>query len=393
MRGYIISICSFLLILFSIEGMDAQSIKQQRRKKAKLEKDIAMIDKRLSENATKSNAMLSNLTLVRKKIDNRRDLVKESDAQIRMLADSIYLKQKEINTLQARVDTLTAHYSRLVLSAYKNRDSKVWFMHIFSSSDLSQGYRRYAYFKNLSRQMNEEALQIRQMQAQLNEEKALLASMQEEAKTVKASRVKELSQLRIEEVQADNIVKALEKDRAKYQKQLDEKKKQVQALNKEIERLVQETMKKSTSSKKKTKPVDYKLADEFSSNKGKLPWPAEGPVVGSFGKQYHPVFTNLALPENKGIDVALAPNSDVKAVFNGEVVQVVVLPQYNQCVMIQHGNYLTVYCKLKAVSVRVGDSVRTGDVIGEVDTINGETELHFEVWKDNTPQNPVTWLR
>ena len=150
MRGYIISICSFLLILFSIEGMDAQSIKQQRRKKAKLEKDIAMIDKRLSENATKSNAMLSNLTLVRKKIDNRKDLVKESDAQIRMLADSIYLKQKEINTLQARVDTLTAHYSRLVLSAYKNRDSKVWFMHIFSSSDLSQGYRRYAYFKNLS---------------------------------------------------------------------------------------------------------------------------------------------------------------------------------------------------------------------------------------------------
>ena len=105
------------------------------------------------------------------------------------------------------------------------------------------------------------------------------------------------------------------------------------------------------------------------------------------------MFTNLALPENKGIDVALAPNSDVKAVFNGEVVQVVVLPQYNQCVMIQHGNYLTVYCKLKAVSVRVGDSVRTGDVIGEVDTINGETELHFEVWKDNTPQNPVTWLR
>ena len=59
----------------------------------------------------------------------------------------------------------------------------------------------------------------------------------------------------------------------------------------------------------------------------------------------------------------------------------------------QHGNYFSFYCKLKTTSVKAGDRVRTGQTIGEVDTINGQTQLHFQIWKDQTPQNPETWLR
>ena len=394
MKGYIKILSLILLCLFSVEGVGAQSLKQQKRKKAKLEKEIAIIDKQLSENASKSTAMLSNLKLVNKKIDNRNELVKESKRQIRMLTDSINLKERTIDTLQTKIDTLTKYYSKLILSAYKNRNSKVWFLYMFSSDNLSQGYRRYSYFKNLSKQMNDQAREIRNTQERLNEEMAHLAAMKDEAKSVQTSINQELASLQKEKNQADKVVQTLNNDRARYQKQLEEKKKQIQALNKEIERLVEQTMKKASSSaQKQAKPVDYKLSEAFSGNKGKLPWPAEGPVVGNYGKQYHPVFKNLELPQNKGIDIAISKDSEVKAVFKGEVVQVVVLPQYNQCVMIQHGNYLTVYCKLKTVDVKVGDSVATGESIGTVDTINGETELHFEVWKDNQPQNPMTWLR
>lgn len=391
MRRSVTLIGLFSALMFFVCVADAQSLKQQRRNKAKLEKEIAVIDKQLKENASKSDATLSSLKLVRKKIDNRREMVRESDSQIRMLSDSIYLKQKTISTLQARIDTLTDHYSKLVLSAYKNRDSKEWFLYMFSSEDLAQGYRRYTYFKNLSKQMNEEARQIREAQVRLNEEKALLVTMQEEARKIKNSRVKELSSLRIEEAQADKLVQTLKRDRAKYQKQLEAKKKQVQELNNEIARMVREAGK--TSSSKKKKPADYKLAEEFSGNKGKLPWPAEGPVVGKFGKQYHQEFTNLELPPNNGIDISLKKGSEVRAVFKGEVTSVLLIPLSKHCVMIQHGTYLTVYCKLKTVNVKVGDVVNTGDVIGEVETINGETELHFEIWGDNKAQNPSKWLR
>ena len=394
MTRYISIILTLSLLLASATGLRAQDTRAQEAKKARLEREIAIIDKQLAENSSKSNAMLSNLTLIRKKISNRKALVEESDRKIQEISDKIYLKQRQINRLQARVDTLTDHYSRLILSAYKNRDSRIWYMHILASENIGQAFRRYSYFKNLSTQMNKEAKEIRLMQEDLLKEKEVLASMKSDAQAVKAERVSDLEKLRKEEAQADNVVKKLKKNRKTYQNQLNAKKKEVTALNKEIERIVAAAMKSpSTSKSKKQEPIDYKLAEEFSSNKGKLPWPADGPVVGRFGKQFHPVFKNLELPPNNGVDVALSKGSDVKAVFKGVVKQVLVMPGYNQCVLIQHGNYFTFYCKLKSVNVKAGQKVDTKEVIGTIDTINGDTQLHFEVWKGTKPQNPESWLR
>lgn len=388
-------ILSVMLMCFAASAdVFAQDTSSQEAKKARLEREIAIIDQQLAENATRSNAMLSNLTLIRKKVSNRKAMVAESDRQIRKYSDDMYLKQRQINRLQARVDTLTDHYSRLVVSAYKNRDSRIWYMYMLASDNLGQAFRRYSYFKNLSSQMNDEAKKIKAAQEELVRERESLAAMKREAQKVKDERVKELEKLRSEEAQADKVVKNLQKNRKTYQKQLSSKKKQIDALNKEIERIVANAMKgQSGSSGKKQEPIDYKLAEEFSKNKGKLPWPVNGPVVGRFGRQFHPVFKNLELPPNNGIDVAVGKGAEVKSVFKGVVKQVFVMPGYNQCVLIRHGNYFTFYCKLKTVNVKAGDKVDTGDVIGKVDTINGDTQLHFEVWQNTKPQNPETWLR
>ena len=391
MKGYFRIILTFLVILASASELRAQDTSAQEAKKARLEREIAIIDKQLAENSSRSSAMLSNLTLIRKKISNRKSLVAESDRQIKQISDNMYLKQRQINRLQARVDTLTNHYSRLVLSAYKNRDARIWYMYMLASDNIGQAFRRYSYFKNLSNQMNQEAKEILKMQEELVSEREQLAAMRKDAQQVKAERVKELEKLRKEEAQADNVVKKLKKNRKTYQNQLAAKKKEVVALNREIERIVAAAMK--GTSKKKSEPIDYKLAEEFSKNKAKLPWPADGPVVGRFGRHFHPVFKNLELPPNNGMDIAVAKGTGVKAVFKGVVKQVLVMPGYNQCVLIQHGNYFTFYCKLKSVNVKAGAKVKTGDVIGTVDTINGDTQLHFEVWKGTKPQNPESWLR
>ena len=382
-----------LLWFLTAAGAYAQDTKAQEAKKAKLEREIAIIDKQLAENANRSNAMLSNLTLIRKKVSNRKALVEESDRQIRKYSDDIYLKQRQINGLQARIDTLTSHYSRLVVSAYKNRDTRLWYMYMLSSDNLGQAFRRYAYFKNLSSQMNEEAKKIKAAQSELEKEKEALAALKKEAQVLKNERVKELEALRSEEAQANKVVKTLQKNKKTYQQQLAAKKKEVNALNREIERILTAATKPSSSSSKKSAPVDYKLAEEFSKNKGKLPWPADGPVVGRFGRQFHPVFKNLELPPNNGIDIAVSKGSDAKSIFKGVVKQVFVMPGYNQCVLISHGNYYTFYCKLKTVNVKAGDKVGTGESIGKVDTINGDTQLHFEVWLNTKPQNPEIWLR
>lgn len=395
MKSIYIYIAIFLLS-FQM-GAFAQDTSEYEARKAKLEREIAMIDRQLAENQSKTSNLLSDLELIRKKVSNRKALVAESDRQIRNLNDKIYLAQKQINRLQARVDTLSARYSKLVLTAYKHRDARVWYMYLFASENIGQAFRRLGYFRNISNQLKVEAVNVREAKAELEAERDKLAKMKVDAQNVRKERAAELSRLSAEQKKAEDVSRRLRNDRKKYQNQLNSKKKEVDALNRAIERLIAEAVGggKSSSSKssRKTDPVDMKLDAQFSKNKGKLPWPADGPVVGRFGKQYHPVYKNLQLPPNKGFDILLAKGTRINAVFDGVVKQVIVMPGYNQCVLIQHGKYFTFYCKLGNVEVKAGDKVKTGQTLGTIDTINGQTQLHFQVWRENTPENPETWLR
>ena len=384
---YITVLLAALVCLTSV----AQNTATQEARKAKLEREISIIDKQLKENASKSSSMLADLTLIRKKVSNRKELVAESDKQIKKYNDDIYLAQVQINRLQERIEVLTENYAKLVRSAYKNRDTRVWYMYMLASENLGQAFRRMGYFKNLSTMMKTEAQNIRQMQEELEAHKAGLQALKREAGQLKKIRVKELDELKADEKKADNVVKQLKKDKKKYQNQLAAKKKEVVALNKEIERIVSAAVKPKSSGNKTV--VDTKLDAAFANNKGKLPWPADGPVVAKFGKHYHPVYKNLELPPNNGVDIALSKGTQIKSVFDGVVKQVMVMPGYNQCVLIQHGNYFTLYCKLKSLNVAEGDKVKTSDVIGTIDAIGGQVQLHFEVWKGSKPQNPETWLK
>ena len=387
---------SLLLVAFLSCGGKAyaQDVSAQEAKKAKLEREIAIIDRQLAENASQSSTMLSDLNLIRRKISNRKALVAEADKQVRFYNDSIYLTNREINRLKVRIDTLTSHYSRLVRSAYKNRDARVWYMYMFASQNLGQAFRRFGYFRTLSSQMKSEARKIKDMQDELGRKKERLSQLKKEAEVIKNARQKEVDELRKDEAKSDSVVKRLQKDKKKYQNQLAAKKKEVNALNREIARIIAQTIKTDDQKKdQKKSPVDMKLDGEFANNKGKLPWPAEGPLMGRFGKQYHAVYKNIELPQNNGIDIALGKGEQVKAVFDGVVSKVLVMPGYNQCVLVQHGNYFTLYCKMKGLSVKAGDKVTLGQVLGTIDTINGQTQLHFEVWKGSAPQNPEQWLR
>lgn len=386
-----------LLICQSVTVLHAQDTRAQEQKKERLEREIELINRQLSSTNSKSRSALATYDLVSKKVSNRQALLRESRRKEKECADKIYLKQKEINKLQESYDTLAAHYDRLVLGAYKNRDARIWYMYILASDDLSQAYRRYGYFKSLASQIGEEARRMEDARAKLEAERDELQKLRVEQKVVTQNTQKELGKLQSEQAESKALVGKLKKEKSKYQKELAAKRKQVEALDREIARLVREAMKGGTVSgagKKSNKMViDEKLAAEFSKNKGKLPWPADGPVVDAFGERYHPVYKNVKLPKNNGVGIALRPGTSVKCVFDGVVKQVLVMPGYNQCVLVQHGNYFTFYCKLKNVVVKSGQKVKTGQDIGTVDTINRETQLHFQIWKDTTPQNPESWLK
>ena len=372
----------------------SQNTKAQETRKARLQKEIEIIDSQLRTNASKSSSALNRLALVRKKMDARKELLEESDRQIAGFTKAIGAMEKEIKAAQQRLDTLSEYYTRLVRSAYKNRNTKVWYMYILASDNLGQAFRRYGYLRDLSAQMKVQAEKIIEAKAALESEKASLQELKKEAEAVRKERAEEVARLQAEETDSRNLVNQLERNRKKYQGELDRKRREVDALNREIERIIRNAMGGSKSGKASgSKEIDIKLANEFKANKGKLPWPVEGPVVDRFGQNYHPVYTKIKLHFNNGINIAVSPGTGVKAVFDGVVKQIVVMPGYNKCVLIQHGDYFSFYCKLGSVSVKAGDKVKTGQEIGTVDTMNGETQLHFQIWSGRTPQNPEIWLR
>ena len=235
-------ICTILAVfaLALCQGVvsSAQDTREYEKKKARLEADIAMLDRQLSENASKSRSELSRLTLVRAKISGRKDMIRASDRQIRKYSDNIYLTQKQINRLDARLDTLSDYYGKLIRNAYKNRDGRVWYMYILASDDLGQAFRRYSYFKNLSVQTKVQADKIRATREELEDRKDTLRRLKAEAEEVRDAREKELESLRQEEEAAEVIIAQLRKNKSKYEKELAAKKKQVQALEKEIKRII-----------------------------------------------------------------------------------------------------------------------------------------------------------
>lgn len=378
------------LLLFSL-GASAQDVSRQSEQKKRLEEEIEFINRQLKEILSKEKASTLELTLIRKKISNRKTIIEGIDKEIAEIGRNINAKTRSIQTLQREIDTLESYYARLVRNTYKNRDTKVWFMYLFASESIGQGYRRFSYLKNLANIVNEQGIKIREKQAQLELEKKELENMKKEAEATRAEREKEYKELLREETMSRQVADNLSKSRKQQMRELEKKRQQVERLNREIESILSKTVK--TQQKEKT-PIDYTLSGMFEQNKGKLPWPvAKGVVVGKYGVHYHPVYKNLKLPENNGIDISTSKNAEVLCVFDGVVKQIIMMPGYNQCVLVQHGNYFTFYCKLKKVNIKNGDKVTTGEPIGILNEEGNTSELHFQIWKGTTKQNPAVWLR
>ena len=398
MRRFLPVVLGLLLVGAAVS---AQDTRRQESRKAQLEKEIAAINRQLKDNARSSNRALTDLSLVRRKIAARQELIAESDREIRALDESMKVRQQEIDRLQARHDTLSLYYNRLVRGAYKNRDSRLWYMYILSSENIGQAVRRFGYLKGLSRNMSDQAKHIQETAAALELEKDRLAGLREEAQVLRGQRQADVDALRSEEGESASLVARLEKDRKKYQNDLKKKNREVEALNREIAEIIRKATAKPKSGGKSTAKggkttstaIDETLSKNFAANKGRLPWPVEGTVIESYGQHYHPVYKNVKLPFNNGVTLAVARGAQAKAVFDGTVSQVVVIPGYNQCVLVQHGSYFTFYCKLKSVTVKAGEKVKTGQVLGTVDTFSGEDQFHFQLWQERNPQNPENWLR
>lgn len=381
----------FLLMLFAAAAaFGQQDVSKQKERKRQIEEEISFIDRQLKSITTQQKATTEQLSLIRRRVTNRKSILNDLDKRIAVIDDAMTQKQREINRLQKELDTLEIYYSKLIYNTYKNRDSRVWFLYILSSENIGQGYRRFAFLKSLAGEVSSQADKMRAKQAELEEERARLAEMRAEAKATRAEREEEYRKLMAEEKKSKDDMKRLAKSEKQYRSELSAKKKEVDRLNREIQKLLRSAV--AQQQKDKTQ-IDTALSDEFAKNRGKLPWPLkQGVIVERFGVHNHPVYTNLKLPDNPGITFSTTKGADVYSVFAGEVRKIIVMPGYNQCVLVQHGEYFTLYCKLGKVSVKSGQKIETGTRLGTLEADGNASTLHFQLWKGTDKQDPEKWL-
>jgi len=141
--------------------------------------------------------------------------------------------------------------------------------------------------------------------------------------------------------------------------------------------------------------IDIKnLSSSFEKNKANLVWPVtSGFISEKFGTHQHPVLKMVKIA-NDGVNIQTKENEKVRAVFNGTVKKIAIVPgEFKYVVIVQHGTYYTVYAKLKKVNVKMGQQLMKDDVIGEVNTdMDGVSEVQFQVWKNTKKLDPELWL-
>ena len=222
------------ILLLGTFSLSAQNTASQESRRAALRKEIAQLEKQIKENQSRRDNALGELKLVRRQVATRRELVAESDREIRALADTISARQADAERLRKRLSTLEEHYRRLIRNAYKNRDARLWFTYLLSSRDIGQASRRYVYLRDLSATMNAQGRKLKEVRAALDEDLARLSALKKEAEEVRKARELELKDLRSEEERSDRLIANLKKDRDRYQKQLETKRKQVEADRKSV---------------------------------------------------------------------------------------------------------------------------------------------------------------
>ena len=416
-RLYITFLALFLALAIAGGDTFAQTkeIEGQRARIKQLEEDISYLDSQIQSTQTRKKNTLDELVLIQSKIANRKALLEELDKEIKSQIREIASTQKGIREMEQRLDTLEHYYSRMVYNAYKHRDTKVWFMYILASDNMEQGYRRWSYLKNYSKSISTQADKIRGIKEEYKKELKRLQQLKNRNLKAQAARTEEYNALTREEKQSQAFAKSLDKQQSQYKKQLAQKRKEANNLAREVERLIaaeikrqqeivrkqEELARKEELAKKEAPPMEYqefaqsqKLGNNFAVNRGKLPYPvSQGVVVEKFGEHPHPTLKNVKLPFNNGINISTKPGTQVKVVFDGTVKQIIAIPGYNQCVLVQHGQYFTFYCKLAKVDVKVGDKLSTGNPIGVLESQGSTAILHFELWNGTAKQNPELWLK
>ncbi|MEW5676590.1 peptidoglycan DD-metalloendopeptidase family protein [Flavobacterium enshiense] len=386
--------------------------RQLEERKAQLQKEMQEMQRLLQMEKKKEKNILGQIAQQSAKIRLSEKLINTTSKQKRLLSDDIYLKQLEINKLNRELKELKDDYSKMIVKSYKSRSEQSRIMFVLSSENFLQAYKRMQYMKQYAgfRKMQGDEIKIKTGQLEVATNKLEVKKKAKEKVLVESE--KEKKEFEKDRAEQQRLAKIVQKDKRKYTAEIKKMQAETRKIDAQIQRMIREAIaaanKKAKESGKSVVKSDsgsstkfvlttegQLLADNFKANRGRLPWPVEkGYVYSAFGTHAHPAYPDLTIT-NSGVEIATEAGSSARAIFTGTVMSVQIMQKSSntKVVMIQHGDYITVYQNLSNVSVSIGDKVAAKQVIGKIHVSSeGKATMKLLIYQNTTILNPQSWI-
>jgi len=389
-----------ILFLFSLLGdgmLFAQSKETLERKRQELTSDIKQIEKLIDNSLNKKRALVTNLENLKFKIDLQKKLIMNINNQLNIIVDEIDRNNIELNQLLKKQKKVKEDYASMVLKSYKHKSKLNRIMFVFSANNFTQGYKRLQYYKQYIKYKDKQIKQINLTTTLIDNVLEELDEQKNQKKNLILANEKIKINLDKENLTQKNMIVEIRSDEKRFTNQIRIKQKQAQDIDKQIEMIIAE----ATAKVKNKGLPEFNLTEEakliskkFNENKGKLPWPVEkGIVILKYGKQPHPIVRTTTIQSN-GVRILTSKNQEVRAIFDGKVYSIIVSKNGSHAILIQHGNFFSVYKNLTEIYVKKGEIIETKQVIGKLNTnkSTGQTILNFSIFKDGVTQNPSVWI-
>ncbi len=390
-----------LFILVIPGNVFSQSSKNQlEKKKDHLLKSIEYADFLIDEAHEQKDITLNELILLQLKIDIRNELISNYQYEHNLYVDTIFEKLLHVNELSSELFELRHEYAMMIVGAHKNQNIYQRMLYVLAANDINQAYQRMNYYKMYAGKRNNQILLIQKSETEY---------------------INEVEKIEEKLVQNNAVLDVLKLEYARLETEIEAKVKMVDGLNKKLNQLIAEQKR----NKERTLELESRITDivvdenlnnhsdeynpdivnictpeeiilssGFTENRGKLPWPLEkGIISSSFGEHNHPELESIRI-KNNGIDILTHQGAIARSVFNGKVTRVLSVPNFNNVVIVRHGDFLTVYSNLTSVFVELGSKVKTKQEIGLIytDEESIKTELHFEIWQGKRLLDPIEWI-
>lgn len=386
-------LCFFLFI---VTDLRSQSKKLLEKQKIEIQNEIKVIEQKLSNSSKKKGVIISNAEDLNYKIKLQQNLISNINNQLNLILNEIDDNEIQLSNLKNKELSLKEELAKMLLIGYKKKSNLNKLMFIFSSSSFQQAYKRIQYFKQYANFQSKTLSKIKITSSEI--ENVIIAL--DSQKTNKQFLINEneniKKELSIQYSDLNELIAEVNKDQKKYKNEIKQKQKLSREIDKKIEKLIREALANS-----KRNEGGFKLSEEaqlisknFNANKGRLPSPViRGNVVLGFGKQPHPIVKTATIQSN-GVRIRTSSDVEARTIFDGQVYSIIVSKNNSRTVLIQHGNFFTVYKNLSQTYVSKGDKLKTKEVIGKIatDPLNGQTILSFSIFYNGVPQNPRTWI-